>query len=326
MVSILIVTYNSQEYIAQCITSFLRTSVVLEIIIVDNHSKDSTVGIISELATQHEKLEIQLIVNSQNEGFSKAMNQAYAVSTGKYVMTFNPDAEMLPGTLEEMVGFLEANENVGMIGVPLKDSSGELHLPGFLFPKFNELQILKTVKANRNSAHHTIDMSCPFEVNWLIGTGFLVNKKALNNDWMYEETSFLFWEEYYLAKNIRSAGYRIFIMPQLEILHHISSSFKFNKDKLQMARLLSFSHEYGIREKHYGKMNAFLNFLLYLLDFGILSFYLKTKKLFKPHDLSLHLVLEDYLIRCRSAFLILILSKKKRKEIDVQAKNYFNSF
>src|SRR5688572_15065171 len=95
--SILIVSYNTKQYLLKSIASILnsRTSFSYEIIVVDNNSSDGSVSAIRDAYPQ-----THLITNKYNYGFATAMNQGYRVSNGKFLCSFNPDAELFENTLQ----------------------------------------------------------------------------------------------------------------------------------------------------------------------------------------------------------------------------------
>lgn len=123
IITIIIVTYNSEKYICQCLDSIYRGNVdlTLEIIVVDNNSSDSTINIIKKKYPS-----IILIVNSKNEGFARANNQAMEIAKGKYLFLLNPDTIISHNALERFRAFLDkrTNADVWCIGGQLIDENG----------------------------------------------------------------------------------------------------------------------------------------------------------------------------------------------------------
>ncbi|MEX2263366.1 MAG: glycosyltransferase family 2 protein [Bryobacteraceae bacterium] len=99
LVSITIVTYNSGRFIKRCLESVLDQKYISkEIIVVDNCSTDGT----NDLLEQFED-RCRIVYNSENIGFAAAQNQAIALSTGKWVLTVNPDVLLLPNFIQALV-------------------------------------------------------------------------------------------------------------------------------------------------------------------------------------------------------------------------------
>ena len=89
--SYVIVTYNVEDLIVNCINSILKHENNIEIIIIDNNSTDNTIKIIKELNNNN----VKLIASPINLGFSKANNIGLRESIGEYVIFLNPDTILI---------------------------------------------------------------------------------------------------------------------------------------------------------------------------------------------------------------------------------------
>ncbi len=112
-VSIIIVTYNSENIIMSCLLSLLnQTYKDFEIIIVDNASTDLTCNQV----TSFENSNIKLIRSSVNEGFTggniKGLN--YVTDESKYIALLNPDTEAVPTWLGALLYALDKHNDVGI--------------------------------------------------------------------------------------------------------------------------------------------------------------------------------------------------------------------
>lgn len=139
LVSITIVTYNSEKYIVRCLEAIERqTHRPREVVVVDNASVDSTRAHLEPLAGRY-----RLVWNSSNRGFAAAQNHAIRQTRGQLVLTLNPDVVLTPTFLEEAVRatsevpwagmfaskLLRADENLQPVRPPLLDSSGIVFTP-----------------------------------------------------------------------------------------------------------------------------------------------------------------------------------------------------
>lgn len=99
MVGIVIVTYNSQEVIGDCLDACLRCGGV-RVVVVDNNSKDDT------LDQVRRRPGVRLVANRNNRGFAGACNQGIALLDTRLVLLLNPDAVLVSGfkSLAEAVG------------------------------------------------------------------------------------------------------------------------------------------------------------------------------------------------------------------------------
>jgi len=135
-ISIVIVTWNSGKWIKRCLDSILATSgdLKIEIILVDNFSKDKTLEILKAYSSQ-----IKLIQNSSNLGYAKGCNQGLKIAQGNYVLLLNPDTEIKENSLKKMVDFMEKTPEAGAVGPQLVDFEGQIQPSCRRFPNYKLL-------------------------------------------------------------------------------------------------------------------------------------------------------------------------------------------
>lgn len=127
LVTVIIPSYNHAQYIRTAIDSVLaQTYENLELIIVDDGSRDDSHAVISEYS-DHPK--VATILNTQNRGQSAVLNQALAVSHGKYVALLPSDDWFLPEKTALQVAKMEAcDDDVGVVyaaGARYYEDTGE---------------------------------------------------------------------------------------------------------------------------------------------------------------------------------------------------------
>ena len=105
-VSVLMVAYNREEFIAEAIESVLASTYQnWELIIVDDGSKDDTVLIAQSYAEKDTR--IKVYVNEKNLGDYPNRNKAASLATGKYLKFLDSDDSIHPDALQNMVNYLE---------------------------------------------------------------------------------------------------------------------------------------------------------------------------------------------------------------------------
>ena len=110
LLSVTIVTYNSEQYILRCLEGVeAQTYREREVIVVDNASLDSTPSFLRPFSGRY-----RIITNEENRGFAAAQNQAIRRSRGQLVLTLNPDVFLPPTFLEELVRAANELPWVGM--------------------------------------------------------------------------------------------------------------------------------------------------------------------------------------------------------------------
>lgn len=116
LVSIIILNRNGLGHLQRLFKDFDKKTNYsnYEIIVVDNASCDESVEYLYSL-----DLPITVIENKENVSFSKGNNDAAKIAKGEYLLLLNNDIEPTYGWLNEMVGCILNNDNVGSVGAKL---------------------------------------------------------------------------------------------------------------------------------------------------------------------------------------------------------------
>lgn len=110
LISVVIPTYNSSQFVAQAVRSALaQEDVNVEVIVVDDGSTDDTLQVLEKYAG-----DIRYI-RQENQGPATARNRGIAESTGEYVAFLDADDVWLPGKCREQVQALESDRNVALV-------------------------------------------------------------------------------------------------------------------------------------------------------------------------------------------------------------------
>lgn len=89
-VSVIIPTYNVEQYITKCLDSVvMQTESNIEIIVIDDVSSDNTVKIVKEYTSNDNR--IKLFVNQTNSGPSKTRNKGISEAKGEYIAFLDSD-------------------------------------------------------------------------------------------------------------------------------------------------------------------------------------------------------------------------------------------
>src|SRR3954452_15815750 len=119
--TVILISFNSVAWLRRCLGSIaaIRSAVKLEIILVDNGSRDGSIE-----AARQVWPDIVVLPQKINLGYVKANNIALARATGRYVMFLNNDTEILPGCFDELVRFMDAHPEAGLTGPKLLNPDG----------------------------------------------------------------------------------------------------------------------------------------------------------------------------------------------------------
>jgi hypothetical protein len=221
--AIIVVTYNSALFIAECLRSIfehvgaLRTDVV----VVDAESQDGTVDIVADFPTVR-------LIRCRNGGFAYANNRGLMTCDARYVLFLNPDTEILQGDLSDLVSRMDARPEVGLAGARQVDGQGRLDMTIRRFP--NALRAL----GDALSAEHLpgrphwlgereldpVAYDRELECDWTSGSFMLARREAIESAGFMDERFFMYSEETDFCRRISSAGWEIRHFPWMTILHH----------------------------------------------------------------------------------------------------------
>src|SRR3712207_93106 len=111
-ISVIILSYNTRDLLRACLRSVLADAegLAVETIVVDNASTDGSAAMVSA-----EFPGVELIASAEKLGFAGGNNRALARCSGRSVLLLNADAELHPGALAALAGYLEAHPKVGAV-------------------------------------------------------------------------------------------------------------------------------------------------------------------------------------------------------------------
>lgn len=240
-VSIIIVTYNSERFISNCLTSIYnhRTACEYEVIVVDNASQDNTCHIVSEFD------QATLIQNSNNEGFSKANNRGIRQATGQYVMLLNPDVLMDDYCIDRLLETLKKDPAIGIVAPQLVYSNGAIQESARRFPNLwvqvlSRIPLIKHLIRKQYNQYmmHDWDHTTSRHVDWVIGAAMLCERRKLVDLGMFDEDFFLYCEDIDLCYRFMVANYTIYYNAEVSLTHDYQkqSSSSINRQTLLHVR------------------------------------------------------------------------------------------
>jgi glycosyltransferase involved in cell wall biosynthesis len=110
LVSVCVVTYNQEKYIAECLESVInqKTNFAFEIIVGEDCSTDNTRAIVQQYVDKYPDL-IKPIFHKKNIGTVENIKMVYAAAKGKYISHIDGDDLTLPDKLQKQFNALESN-------------------------------------------------------------------------------------------------------------------------------------------------------------------------------------------------------------------------
>lgn len=236
--SIAIVSYNTKDVLLDCIRSIHAhtMAVAFEVIVVDNDSQDGTVAALKETYPA-----MKILVNPENRGFAKAVNQALAVSRGRHVLLLNSDTIVKDQALATMVGYLDDHADAGAVSGKQWTGDGHLIQTCFPFPSIHDHLVyaapFQRIAPNMQmiaAATQAIDCTQSQDVDWANGACLMVRRSLLRQLGGLDEAYFMYFEDVDLCRRLRRAGWRVHHLAEAEIVHFIGRSSGRDRERLQL--------------------------------------------------------------------------------------------
>lgn len=223
--SVIIVTYNPGVILAQCLVSVIKSQIDLEVVVVDNASTDGTPELVRQNFSR-----VHLITNQENKGFAGANNQGLATTNGQYRLLLNPDVIVDDQAFAQMISFMEAHPEVGIVGPCTFDEHDKVAVTARTpYRPLNILwQYVGLDWVFPNHVYGVYRRACetatePFEVGWVQGSCLMLRDKVYQKIGGLDEGFFLFCEEPDFCDRAFKAGWKTYFLPSARI-HHLESS------------------------------------------------------------------------------------------------------
>ncbi len=257
--SVIIVSWNVRDLLLACLAALpaaIGEALLYEIIVVDNASSDGTVA-----AVEAAFPEVKIIANRDNVGFTAGNNQGLAEARGRYLLFLNPDTRPLPGSIAELVRFLETSPDVGIVGPRLWYGDGSPQPNRRRFPTrftlFTESTIIQHYCPNLAHFQWFIMADRPDDmtqdVDWLVGAALLARREVYEQIGPWDESFFMYSEELDWCKRAKEAGWRIAYHPAAEIIHFEGKS---SEQAVARRDIAFFSSRVRYTQKYYGRLWA----------------------------------------------------------------------
>ncbi len=225
-ISIIIVNYNTKNILKDCLENLKEAKEEfkedLEIIVVDNSSSDGSADLVKE------NYQDVLLIESENNGLAAAHNLALTRASGAYFLFMGTDAFPLKEDLITLVTYMGKNLDVGLVTPKLVLRDGSLDMdahrglptPWASFTYFTKLNRLFPKSKLFNSYFLGYkDFSKPHEIDLCISHFMFVRAKAQQDVGLWDEEFFVYGEDVDFCYRMKSLGWKIIYLPEVEVLH-----------------------------------------------------------------------------------------------------------
>ncbi|MBQ6918526.1 MAG: glycosyltransferase family 2 protein [Prevotella sp.] len=250
--SVIIVNYNVRPYLTACLDSVQRAleGIESEVFVVDNHSDDDSVEIISR-----DYAWVHLINNRENLGFSKANNIAIRQAQGEYILLLNPDTVVAEETLKGVIDFMDQHPKAGGAGVRMHNADGTLAPESRRAIPTPFVAARKMLGFTKRYYMSYLSWDAPAQIEVVSGAFMLLRHKAIYEVGMLDEDFFMYGEDIDLSYRLLQGGWQNWYLPY-DIVHYkgqSTSKSDFRYVHVFYQAMLIFFH------KHYSHLSFFFS-------------------------------------------------------------------
>ena len=251
-VSVVIVSYNSEDFIEKCLSSLRASEVDSEIIVIDNASTDGTFKILEKFSK-----DIKIIRSSENLGFAKANNLAVREARGEYLFFLNPDTEIEEPFFDELMKFYKNTSDCGIVAPKLVMANGQVQpsvrkLPT-IFGAFKEY----ILGMKNEYSQYVPNGNEPLEVEMVYGAAMLIKRDLFEKLGGFNEKYFLYYEDADLCKRVKDFGKKVYFYTGTFIKHLVGAT-KSEVNKYEL--------NYESSVKYHGIIGTFFLQLIFLIS------------------------------------------------------------
>lgn len=269
IVSVIIVSYNSDSTLLEALKSLRSSEHSLEIILVDNNSSDNSIATAKKIFP-----EVIVIENKINKGFASACNQGANTACGEYLLFHNPDLTIDKDCITNLLKVYSLNKNIAVLGGRMRFPNGNFQATCRKFPNFSNIlfsrgAVFSYFKKNKN-LYTMPDYDQTVEVDAIAGTLLMIKKELFLSSGGFDDRFFMYMEDTDLCCRLKKQGLHNYFVPSAGGVHLWGKGSKTGKTK----RL--FYHHISIWKyfkKHFPRslyliilpVMLFINFIIKLL-------------------------------------------------------------
>jgi hypothetical protein len=233
---IVIVNWNTRDLLRTCLQTVYASTgdFSTRVIVVDNASPDGSADMVAREFPQ-----ARLIASPDNLGYPKGNNVglralgyhgagAVDADAPRYALLLNPDTEVPPDALCNMVRFMDSRPDVGIAGPKLVLPDGSLDkacrrgFPTPLVSAWHFMGLAKLFPKSKTFGRYNmtyLDPDVETEVDSVVGAYMQVRREAIAQVGLLDEVFFMYGEDLDWAFRIKSAGWKVVYHPKVTVKH-----------------------------------------------------------------------------------------------------------
>ncbi|MBM3231641.1 glycosyltransferase family 2 protein [Candidatus Peregrinibacteria bacterium] len=228
LVSVIVLNYRSPQAAVRCVLHLLEQSIAgqIEVIVVDNHSQDDSVGVLRNRLGHLSA--VRIVETPRNVGFGGGCNLGARFARGEFLLINNPDKLLQRDGIETLLRRMREDKRIGIIGPKLLYSDGSVRPSARAFPspldviaKRSFLSVLlpgRMARYLQNGAEDEPER----RVDWVVGGCFLISKDLFFSLGGFDESFFLFFEDTDLCRRVIQTGRSVIYYPRVAAADRIA--------------------------------------------------------------------------------------------------------
>ena len=223
--SIIIVNWNSKEYLRKCVGSILTGTRGLdfEIIVIDSASFDGCAEML-----RNEFPRVRFIQSQENLGFAKANNLAFQSAIGEFLLFLNPDTEIVGPAINLLHSALKELPDAGAVGGKLLNSDGTVQtscvqaFPTILNQCLSAEALRQLTPKARLWGMRAIfeNGGKPSEVEMISGACLMIRRSVFEAIGQFSTDYFMYAEDVDLCYKCRKLGFTNYYFGDAVVVHH----------------------------------------------------------------------------------------------------------
>jgi GT2 family glycosyltransferase len=208
-VAVVIPSWNSARLLPRCLDSITAQQVPVELLVVDNGSRDGSVEMLRERGVEHVALE-------RNTGFAAAINLGVSRVRAPLILVLNADAVLAPGCLAALAARLRSDPGLGGVqplilqleeGIEQDRAAARVYSAGMALHADG-----RAFEQGAGEGQGRLSAT-PREVFGVCGAACLLRRELFDELGGYDERYFAFYEDVDLNVRARIAGWRFAYVP-----------------------------------------------------------------------------------------------------------------
>jgi GT2 family glycosyltransferase len=233
--AIVIVNYNTREFLRRCLASISESDGV-EIIVIDNDSSDGSAEMVRSRFPQ-----VTLHAKKVNVGYGAAANEAIAECDADYILLLNSDTVLQADTAQALQRYMDQYPHAAIVGPRLSNLDGTLQpscypnpTPFNLFLEESLLgRLVAYIPGLRAQYLRTWRHDQKRVVPWVLGAALAIRRNAFLAVGGFDPEFFMYFEEIDLCYRLRAQGWQIHFAPATTIVHAGGASTSQQYAKMQ---------------------------------------------------------------------------------------------